>query len=146
MKKFSTREDQLMSRILQDLETEGPSDGFTGRVMENIQAQVNPYVFKSSPLIGRAGWIGIAAGLCILMIVIFSGADSPVTADAGWLDQKLASVSLPSIHLSYSDLFSWMDPGSPTLFWILISIGGLVLLALLQHLSETVHVRRFSFR
>ena len=144
MKKFTDKEDQLISGIMKDLEMENPSEGFTDRVMQRIQTQTDFYLVNSSPLISKTAWIGIAVCFALLLAVIFMGSERQVPAETGWLTEILSSISFPAMHLSFAGLFSWVKPYHPALFWIITSIGGLTILAFLQQLMETVSIHRFN--
>jgi hypothetical protein len=135
----TNKDDRLLADVMKDFRMEGPSSGFTERVMESIQAESQMNAYR--PLIGRAGWIGIAAGFCLLLGLIFMDYDSQVPAESGWLAQQLNSVHIPAFQFSFSDLFSRINLDDPVLFWILTGITGAVLLAFLHRLFETRHMR-----
>lgn len=143
MKKRMSKEDQLVSGIMKDLRMESPSPGFTGRVMHSIQLESNLSATRPSPLISKAGWIGIAAGLCLVLVFVFLGYDSEVQAEPGWLAQRMPSINLPEVNFSFGDFFSRIYPDSPTLFWIFTGIGGIILLAFLERLIDNIRIRHF---
>ncbi len=143
MKKKSSKEDRLVSGIMKDLHMESPSPGFTGRVMQSIQTESDLSVIRPSPLISKAGWIGIAAGLCLVLVFIFLGYDSEVPAEAGWLAQRMPSISLAEVNFSFGNFFSRIYPDSPTLFWIFTSVSGIILLAFLERLINNIRIRHF---
>ena len=132
MNKRNDTENQLVSGLMKDFRRENPSPGFTQGVMERIRLQDS--LMKSRPLIGRAGWIGIAAGLCLLLGLIFLDAGDQAAEEAGWLSQNLPSLGIPFNEFDFADLFAWMHPEDPAMFWIFASIGGFILLAFLQRL------------
>ena len=138
--KKTEKEDRLISDIMKDFRMESPSPGFTEKVMQGIQLQ-GKNVKASGPLIGRSGWIGIAAGLGLLLGLLFLEYDNAVPEEAGWLEQRLPLIGLPSVNFSIGDLFSWINLDSPALFWISIGIGGIVLLGFLQQLIDKIHLR-----
>lgn len=133
------KEDRLVAEIMRDFEMESPPSGFTDRVMQRIQAESHAH--ESRPLISRAGWIGIAAGFCLLLGLIFLEYDSQAPADAGWLAQYLPSLGFPAVDFSLENLLSWINAGNSTLLWIFTGIGGLFLLAFFQRLFENWHFR-----
>lgn len=143
MRKNKSKEDQLVSGIMKDLKMESPSPGFTDRVMHTIQMDSDTSALRPTPLIGRAGWIGISAGICLLFVLIILGYDSEVPAEAGWLAQRLSSISLPAVDFSFWDLFSWINFTSPTLFWIFTGIGGIIALAFIERLIDHIKIRQF---
>ena len=122
---------------------ESPPSGFTDRVMQNIQLESTAYVKRSSPLISKAGWIGIAASLTLLIVLVFFGSSGESTAEAGLLAERLPSFSIPEVNFSFGDLFSWINLDSPTLFWIFTGIGGIALLAFLERIISNVRSRNF---
>lgn len=141
MKKRMNKEDRLMSDIMKDFTMEQPPEGFTERVMQNIQLVDQHKVFSSGPLISRAGWIGIAAGLAALVILVLFGSDTGTTAEAGLLAQCLSSIEVPAIH--YDFLIRWLDLDSPSLTWVFTGIGGIGILALVERLINTLRTRHF---
>jgi len=143
MKTKSNKEDRFVSEIMKDFQMENPSEGFTNRVMQNIQLDRSIPVIDKSPLIGKAGWIGIAASLVFLLIFLFVGNDPEAASESGWLFQKLSSIGYPSINFSFHRLFNWINLESPTLFWIFSGIGALMLLVLLERLIDNFKVRYY---
>lgn len=143
MKNKTGKEDRLISDIMKDFRMESPSPGFTERVIQGIHAQSDNSVPVSSPLISRAGWIGIAAGFFILLGIIISQYDSDIPSESGILAERLPSVSLPAIDFSFPDLFNWINLDSPTLFWIFTGIGGIFLLGLLERVISKIGFRYF---
>lgn len=143
MKKRTGKEDRLVSEIMKDLQMENPSPGFTNKVMQSIQMQSNISAMRSSPLISKAGWIGIAAGLCLVFVFLFLGYDSEVPPETGWLAQHMPSISFPAFDFSFGDLFSRIYPDSSTLFWIFTGVGGIFILAFLERLIDNIRIRHF---
>jgi hypothetical protein len=139
MKDNTDKADRLMAKIMKDFPMESPSTGFTEGVMERVQAESR--VSESRPLIGRTGWIGIAAGFILLLGLIFLEYDGQAPEEAGWLAQHMPSLKIPVFDFSFTDLFSWINLDDPTLFWIFTGIGGIILLGFLQRLFGTLHFR-----
>ena len=143
MKKKTGKEDRLISEIMKDFRMESPSPGFTDRVMQNIQAQSDASIPVVRPLIGRAGWIGIVVGFCIILGIIIFGPESEVPSESGSLFDSIPFLNSLSIEFSYSDLFSWINIDNPTLFWIFTGIGGIFLLGLLERIISRIGFRHF---
>ncbi|MFC2116095.1 hypothetical protein ACFLTU_06450 [Bacteroidota bacterium] len=144
MKKRIDKEDQFVSEIMKDLITESPSPGFTDRVMQSIQAESSYSAIKASPLISKAGWIGITAGICMILVIVYIVYGGQDPSASGWLTQIIANFNLPVVNVNPEALFGWINVESPTLFWILASIGGLIMLAFIQRIIENLHIRQTS--
>ena len=142
MKNSTDREDRMVSRMMSDFRLENPSQGFTDRVMQGIQMKSS--TVDSRPLIGRAGWVGIAAGFCLLLGLIFMDSGVQSTEKAGWLSQNLPSIRIPAVDFRVLDWFAWMHPDDPTLFWIFVGIGGFILLGFLQQIFGIRHNRQIN--
>ena len=143
MKNGLNKEDHLVSEIMKDFKMESPSDGFTDRVMQNIQLEPDIPAVSSRPLISNAGWIGIAVSLFVLILFVFFGTGNEVPAETGSLMQRLPSIQLPSVEFHFNSLFSWINLNSPTLFWIFTGIGGMILLGFLERLINGIRIRNF---
>ena len=143
MKKRMEKEDRLVSEIMKEYQMENPGEGFTDKVMQSIELESSVSVLKSSPLISKAGWIGIAASLAVLIAYLFFGSDTQAPAESGWLTQFISSLSLPTVQITKPDFFTWINFNSPTLFWICVGVAGLALLALLERILESFNTRQF---
>jgi hypothetical protein len=129
---------------MKDFQMDNPSEGFTGRVMQNIQLDSSLTVIKSSPLIGKTAWIAIAAGFALLLTVFIVTGDAESTSEAGWMAKYLSTIKLPEIHFSLDRFIDLSKLNNPTLLWIFIGIGGLILLLLFERLLESFRYRFFS--
>jgi hypothetical protein len=138
-----SKEDRLVSGIMKDFRVESPPAGFREKVMQSIQQEKSYSALSSQPLISKGGWIGIAAGLSILIVLIFIGNGSEVPGDTGYFGQILSSLSFPEIKYSFSRLFNWNIFDSPTLFWISTGVGGILLMAFLERLLHRIRIRFF---
>jgi len=143
MTKRMNKEDRLVSDIMKDFQVESPSAGFTGRVMQNIQLEKSYSVISSQPLISKGGWIGIAAGLGILIVLIFLSYGSEVPGENGYFSQLLSSLNFPGININFTRLFNWNIFDSPTLFWISTGVGGILLLVFMERLLHRIRIRFF---
>ena len=139
-----SKEDRLVSGIMKDFQVESPPPRFTEKVMQSIQQEKSYSAIGSQPLISKGGWIGIAAGLSILVVLIFIGDGSEVPGEAGYFGQILSSLSFPELKFSFTRLFNWNIFDSPTLFWISTGVGGILLMAFLERLLHRVRIH-FSF-
>jgi len=104
MNKGMSKEDRLVSDIMKNFQSESPSTGFTVKVMESIQLEKSYSSISSQPLISKSGWIGITAGLGILIALIFLGYGSEVPGEAGYFGQILSSLRFPEINFSFTRL------------------------------------------
>ena len=143
MKNGKSREDRLVSEIMKDFKMESPSEGFTDRVMQNIQIERSIPVVSSQPLIGSAGWIGIAVGLLVLILLIIFGTGNEVPSETSRLMQFISSINMPSVDFQFNSIFSWINLNSPTLFWIFTGIGGIILLGFLERVINEIRLRYF---
>lgn len=140
MKNGMKREDKLVSDIMKDFTMESPSDGFTDRVMQNIQLERNISPISSGSLIGTWGWIGIAAGILVLFLLVFLGGSIEPSSGTGGLIQRFSSIQPPSIDFQFKSVLSWINLSSPTLLWIFTGIGGIILLSFLERLINGIRV------
>lgn len=143
MKNGKSREDRLVSDIMKDFKMESPSDGFTERVMQNIQLERSIPAVYSRPLINTTGWIGIAVSLLVLIIFVFLSTANEAPSETGGLIQRLPSINMPSVDFNFSSIFGWMNLNSPTLFWIFTGIGGIILLGFLERVFNRIRIRYF---
>ncbi len=143
MNKGMSKEDRLVSDIMKNFQSESPSTGFTVKVMESIQLEKSYSSISSQPLISKSGWIGITAGLGILIVLIFLGYGSEVPGEAGYFGQILSSLRFPEINFSFTRLFNWNIFDSSTLFWISTGVGGILLLAFMERLLHRIRIRFF---
>lgn len=143
MKNEPNKEDQLVIRIMKDYQMDNPPPGFTDRVMQSIKEKSSKSAIDTPPLISRRGWIGIASCLGLLILVIFLGSESQVPEEAGWMARMFSSFNLPVIDLSSVDIFGWLNHGSPTLLWIFMGIGGLLISAILNRMIFNLKIRHF---
>jgi hypothetical protein len=143
MKNRMDKEDKLVSDIMKEYQMQSPSEGFTDRVMQSSEVESSISIVKSSPLISKAGWFGIAASLTILIAYLYFGADTQASTESDWLTQFFSNLSIPSLKLTAPDFFSRINYNSPTLFWICVGVAGIALLAVLERILESINVRQF---
>jgi hypothetical protein len=143
MNNEANKEDKLIFRIMKDHQMESPPAGFTDRVMQEIHEQSSRTDSENRPLISLWGWIGAAACLGLLILVVFVGGDGQVADDSARLSQLFSNVSVPSIDMDFGRYFSWLHPASTTLFWIFLGIVGLLVPAVLSRMISTVKMQHF---
>ncbi len=141
MKKKLEKEDNLISEIMKDLQMEKPSEGFTDRIMQSLEMESSISDFKPGPLISKEGWIGIFAGILGITLLLFFLPESQVPAEASWLTQFFSMLNLPSIEISFTNVFSRINFGSPTLLWISIGVAGIGFLAIIERILESINLR-----
>jgi hypothetical protein len=143
MKNRTEKEDNLITDIMKDFEMESPSDGFTERVMQSIELEPNLSTLKSSPLISRTSWIGIAASLLALLLYLYFGYEGQSQVQATWMNRILSSPALEAFKVSITDFFGRINLGGSVLFWILVGTVGILLLAVLERFLETSRKQQF---
>lgn len=141
MNHMKEKEDRLMSDIMKDFRMETPPEGFTQRVMQRVRAQGSITSVKSTPLIGRAGWIGIAVFVSLLLVLIFIVNPGQSATEPGWIGRILHMINFPEFDSKMSNLFGWVSHDHHTLFWIFLGIAGLFMLVFLERLFENLKVR-----
>ncbi|MCK4854380.1 MAG: hypothetical protein KAT31_08960 [Bacteroidales bacterium] len=136
------KEDQLISGIMKDYEMSNPPADFTAKVMDRIELESVTPGFVSTPLISRAGWIGISISVIILILIILLGS-SGESSSQSWLFENLAwNFSLPQINL---EKWRIIDFSNSTLTWIILGSGGIILLALIEKWIEENRFRQTLF-
>lgn len=139
MKKNLTKEDRLLSGIMKDLEMTTPPEDFTARVMERVEMESVAPDFISRPLISKAGWVVIGIGVIILMLVILLSANGE-SSSPDWISQNLNwNFRLPQIDFSRWRI---IDFSNPTLIWIMLGTGGIMLFALIEKWIEDNKFRK----
>jgi len=136
------KEDQLISRIMKDYEMSSPPADFTTKIMERIEMEPATTGFQSTPLISRAGWIGISISVFILILFILLGS-SGESSSQNWLSENLGwNFSLPQINM---EKWRIIDFSNSTLTWIVLGSGGIILLALIEKWIEENRFRHTLF-
>ena len=145
MKKGMSKEDRLLSEIMKDFRMDSPPGGFTERVMHSIQLEGSLSPSINRPLISKAGWIGIAIGLGLLILIVFLGNGGEAAAEGGFIARTISSLKLPAVDFGFGNIISWIYVESSTLFWIFVGIGGILLFTVLGRLMERIIPGRFSY-
>ena len=136
------KEDQFISGIMKDFEMSNPPADFTAKVMDRIELESVTPGFVSTPLISRAGWIGICISVIILILIILLGSNGESTSQS-WLSENLSwNFSLPQINL---EKWRIIDFSNSTLTWIILGSGGIMLLALIEKWIEENRFRQTLF-
>jgi len=136
------KEEQLISGIMKDYEMSSPPADFTAKVMDRIELESITHVLVNKPLISRAGWIGIGISVIILILIILFGS-SGESSSTGWLSENLDwNFSLPQINLEKLRI---IDFSNSTLTWIILGLGGIMLLALIEKWIEENRFRQTLF-
>jgi hypothetical protein len=136
------KEDQLISGIMKDYEMSNPPADFTAKVMDRLELESITPGFVSTPLISRAGWIGISISVIILILIILLGS-SGESSSQSWLYENLGwNFSLPQINL---EKWRIIDFSNSTLTWIILGSGGIMLLALIEKWIEENRFRQTLF-
>lgn len=129
MRERMNKEDKLISGIMKDYEMSNPPTDFTANVMERIELEPVVPAFIHKPLISRAGWIGIVISVFVLILVILLGANGESSTQS-WISENLSwNFSLPDLNL---ERWRIIDFTNPTLTWIILSTGGIMLLAVIE--------------
>ena len=136
------KEDKLISRIMKDYEMSSPPADFTAKVMDRIELESVTPGFVSTPLISRAGWIGICISVIIMILIILLGS-SGESSSQSWISENLGwKFSLPEINL---EKWRIIDFSNSTLTWIILGSGGIILLALIEKWIEENRFRQTLF-
>jgi len=136
------KEEQFISGIMKDYEMSNPPTNFTAKVMDRIELESVTPVFVSKPLISRAGWIGICLSVFILILIILTGSSGEASSQS-WLSENLGwNFSLPQINLEKLRI---IDFSNSTLTWIILGLGGIMLLALIEKWIEENRFRQTLF-
>ncbi len=142
MRERVKKEDQFISGIMKDYEMSNPPADFTAKVMDRIELESVTPGFVSTPLISRAGWIGISISVIILILIILLGS-SGESSSQSWLSENLGwNFSLPQINLEKLRI---IDFSNSTLAWIILGSGGIMLLALIEKWFEENRFRQTLF-
>ncbi len=136
------KEDKLISGIMKDYEMSSPPADFTTKIMERIEMEPVTPGFVSTPLISKAGWIGIGVSVFILVLIILLG-PSGESSSQSWISENLGwNFSLPQINL---EKWRIIDFSNSTLTWIILGSGGIILLALIENWIEGNRFRQTLF-
>ena len=136
------KEDKLISGIMKDYEMSSPPADFTAKVMDRIEMESVTPGFVSTPLISKAGWIGIGVSVFILVLIILLS-PSGESSSQSWISENLGwKFSLPQINL---ERWRIIDFSNSTLTWIILGSGGIMLLALIENWIEENRFRQTLF-